>query len=183
MESENHRLETQSSRLLSRRDRVYLLSLLTPLVAYDLLLKGLLVVAWPEDPGFVGSLDLMRSDLLFNLGYVVLWIALFAATRRGPSRRIVVGLFHAVTIVVALLTTCAYQYFKVTGSTLDSDYLVLWLSSPEGTGGAIASEATPILLALMALILVYAVLGPRLVTGLVARRRGWSDTRVQSARA
>jgi lipoteichoic acid synthase len=182
MESENHRLETQSSRLLSRRDRVYLLSLLTPLVAYDLLLKGLLVVAWPEDPGFVGSLDLMRSDLLFNLGYVVLWIGLFAATRRGPSRRIVVGLFHAVTIVVALLTTCAYQYFKATGSTLDSDYLVLWLSSPEGTGGAIASEATPSLLALMAVILVYAVLGPWLVTRLVVRWRGWSDTRVQPAR-
>jgi lipoteichoic acid synthase len=182
MESENHRLETQSSRLLSRRDRVYLLSLLTPLVAYDLLLKGLLVVAWPEDPGFVGSLDLMRSDLLFNLGYVVLWIGLFAATRRGPSRRIVVGLLHAVTIVVALLTTCAYQYFKVTGSTLDSDYLILWLSSPEGTGGAIASEVTPSLLALMTVILVYAVLGPWLVTRLVVRWRGWSDTRVQPAR-
>ncbi len=183
MESENRRPETQKSPLLSRRDRVYLLSLLIPLVTYDLLLKGLLVVAWPEDPGFVGGLDLMRSDLLFNLGYVVLWIGLFAATRRGPSRRIVVGLFHAVTIVVALLTTCAYQYFKVTGSTLDSDYLVLWLSSPEGTGGAIASEATPGLLALMAVILVYAVLGPWLVTRLVVRWRGWSDTRAQWTRA
>ncbi len=163
---------------MSRHEWVYLLSLLVPLVAYDLILKGLLVAAWPEDPGFLGGLDLMRSDLLFNLGYVTLWVGLFAGVRRGPSRRIVVVLFHTATISVALLTTCAYQYFKVTGSTLDSDYIVLWLSSPQGTGGAIASEATPALLVLMAIILVYAVLGPLLVTRLVARWRGWPGTNV-----
>jgi lipoteichoic acid synthase len=175
MESENSRPMAQRSPFLSRHDRAYLLSLLVPLVAYDLVLKGLLVAAWPEDPGFLGGLDLMRSDLLFNLGYVALWIGLFAATRRGPSRRIVVALFHTVTIFVALVTTCAYQYFKTTGSTLDSDYIVLWLASPQGTGGAIVSEATLGLLVLMTTILIYAVLGPRLVTRLVARLRGWSD--------
>ena len=116
---------------MSRRDWVYLLGLLIPFVVYDLILKGLLVASWPEDPGLLGGLDLMRSDLLFCLGYVALWVVLFAATRRGLSRWVVVGLFQAVTVLVVLITTCAYQYFKVTGSTLDSDYIILWLSSPE----------------------------------------------------
>jgi lipoteichoic acid synthase len=182
MESANSNLEARRTPLLSRHEWVYLLSLLVPLVAYDLVLKGLLVVAWPEDPGLVGGLDLMRSDLLFNLGYASLWIWLFAATRRGTYRRIVVGLFHAATIFVALVTTCAYQYFRATGSTLDSDYIVLWLASPQGTGGAIASELTPGLMILMATILVYAVLGPWLVTRLLARWRGWSDARARPAK-
>ena len=116
----------------------------------------------------------MRSDLLFNLGYVLLWVGLFALARRRPSRWIVVGLFHVVTMVVALITTSAYQYYKVTGSTLDSDYLYLWLASPEGTGGAIASELTPGILALLLVVVSYAALGPALVTRLVLRQRGWS---------
>ncbi len=67
------------------------------------------------------DLTLMRSDLLFGLGYgVLLWVGLFAAAR-DASRWIVVGLFHVVSeVFVALITTSAYQYFKVTGSTLDS---------------------------------------------------------------
>ena len=164
--------------LLSRRDWVYLLSLLIPFVAYDLVLKGALVYTRPEDPGLWGALGLMRSDLLFNLGYVLLWVGLFATVRRGASRRIIVGLFHLSTILVALITTSAYQYFKVTGSTLDSDYIYLWLSSPEGTGGAIASELTPGILATLLAILVYAIFGPWLVTRLFGRWRGWSGLRV-----
>jgi lipoteichoic acid synthase len=174
-------LEARRSSLLSRRDWVYLLSLLAPFVVYDLTLKGLLVALWPEAPGLLGGLDLMRSDLLFSLGYVSLWIILFTVARGGFSRRIFVGLFHATTLFIALITTCAYQYFKVTGSTLDSDYILLWLSSPGGTGGAIASEVTPGLLVLISTILVYAVLGPPLVTRLVVRRRGWSDVGVRTA--
>jgi lipoteichoic acid synthase len=77
-------------------------------------------------------------------------------------------------MVVALITTSAYQYYKVTGSTLDSDYLYLWLASPEGTGGAIASELTPGILALLLVVVSYVALGPTLVTRLVLRQRGWS---------
>jgi phosphoglycerol transferase MdoB-like AlkP superfamily enzyme len=145
-------------------------------------LKGLLVALWPENPGILGGLDLARSDLLFSLGYVSLWIVLFAVARRGLPRRIVVGLFHGVTIFIALITTCAYQYFKVTGSTLDSDYILLWLSSPEGTGGAIASQVTWDLLVLIVAIPVYVVLGPPLVTRLVGRWRGWPDAGIRTAR-
>lgn len=116
----------------------------------------------------------MRSDLLFNLGYVLLWASLFALTGRRSSRWIVVALFHVITMLVALITTSAYQYYKVTGSTLDSDYLYLWLSSPEGTGGAIASEITPGILVLLSMIVAYVAVGPAVVTRLVLRWRGRS---------
>jgi len=58
-------------------------------------------------------------------------------------------LFHVVTIFVALITTSAYQYFKATGSALDSDFILISLSSPEGLGAVIASEVTPNLLVLI----------------------------------
>ena len=161
--------------LLSLRDWIYLLSLLVPFVVYDLALKGALVLSRPENPGLGGGFGLMRSDLLFSVAYVLLWVTLFAVARRGVFRLIVVGLFHVVTVLNALLATSAYQYFKVTGSTLDSGYLYLWYNSPEGTWGAIASELTPGLLALLTFILAYALLGPLLVTRLVTRWRGWPD--------
>ena len=175
MPEENDRLDTHGSRaLLSRRDWVYLLSLLIPFIVYDLLLKGLLVSQQPEEGGLAGSIWLMQSDLLFNLGYVLLWVGLFAAARRPLARRIVVFLFHAATITVALITTSAYQYFKVTGSTLDTDYLLLWFSSPEGTGGAIASELNLGTSILILAVLAYAILGPPLVTRFFVGWRGWS---------
>ncbi len=167
--------------LLSRRDWVYLLSLLIPFVVYSLALKGALVVSRPENPGLAGGFGLMRSDLLFSLTYVLLWVGLFAMARKGVSRRIVVVLFHVVTTLVALITTSAYQYFKVTGSTLDFDYIYLWYNSPEGTWGAIASEVNPGLLVLILLILAYAVLGPSVVTRLVTRWRGWSGADLRMA--
>src|ERR687897_81175 len=127
----NDNVETRRAArsLLSRRDWVYLLGLLIPFVIYDLVLKGVLVFAGSGNPGLLGGLGLMRSDLVFNLGYMLLWVCLFALARRRASRWIVVGLFHVVTMLVALVTTSAYQYYKVTGSTLDSDYLYLWLAS------------------------------------------------------
>src|SRR5215207_3087763 len=161
--------------LLSRRDWIYLLSLLVPFVVYDLALKGVLVFSRSENPGLGGGFGLMRSDLLFSAAYVLLWVSLFAVARRGVFRIVVVGLFHTVTVLIALIATSAYQYFSVTGSTLDSGYLYLWYNSPEGTWGAIASELTPGLLVLILLIVAYAVVGPLLVTRLVTQWRGWRD--------
>ena len=170
--NDNTGMRAASRSLLSRRDWVYLLALLVPFVLYDLALKGALVFAGSGDPGFLGGFGLMRSDLLFNLGYVLFWVSLFALARRRSSRWVVVVLFHVVTMLVALITTSAYQYYKITGSTLDSDYLYLWLASPEGTGGAIASEITPGILALLVIVVFYVALGPALVTRLVLRWRG-----------
>ena len=57
-----------------------------------------------------------------------------ACCTRGVWRGIVVVLSHLVTVVVALISTGAYQYFKVTGSTLDSDFVLFSLSSTRGWG-------------------------------------------------
>jgi phosphoglycerol transferase MdoB-like AlkP superfamily enzyme len=176
MERETTRPGVRGSLLLSHRDLVYLLSLLVPFVLYDLVLKVLLIASWPEDPGFLGALGLMRSDFLFNLGYGLLWVGLFAVTRRKLYRRIVVVLLHVATVFVALITTGSYQYFQITGSILDSDYILFWLASPEGTGGAILSQVTPGRLALILIVLAYATFGPLLVTRLVVRWRRWPES-------
>ncbi len=160
---------------MSRRDWTYLLSLLVPFLLYDLVLKGSLVVSWPKDLGFAESLGLMRSDLLFSMGYALLWLSLFAVVRKGLWRRMVTILFHASTILVALLATIAYQYFKVTGSTLDFGFILISLSSPGGLAAVIESEVSPGVLALLAAVLAYAVLGPFLVTRLDDRWRGRLD--------
>ncbi len=173
-------METRGSEprsLLSRRDWVYLLGLLVPFVVYDLVLKAILVVSQPENPGFCGGFGLMRSDLLFNAGYVLFWVGLFAVARRGAYRWIAVGLFHLMTISITLITTVAYQYFKTTGSTLDSGYVYLLLSSSEGTGSVVLSEITPGILLLLLAIVFYAILGPWLVTRLVSRWRGFPELR------
>src|SRR4051812_45241149 len=96
--------------LLGRRDWVYVLSLLVPLLFYNLALKASSVASIP---GLAWTFQLMRSDVFFNLGYVLFWIGLFAATRGGGLwRRVVVILFHAATMLVIIVTTSAHQYFK-----------------------------------------------------------------------
>jgi lipoteichoic acid synthase len=75
-----------SGPLLPWRDWVYLLSLLVPLIDYDLFLKLMLISGRPGTPGMLQTLGLMRSDLLFNLGYAALCIGLFAVAHRGPLR-------------------------------------------------------------------------------------------------
>ncbi len=193
MALQNDRPETRTwPSILNRRDWVYLLSLLIPVVVYELSLKALLVFApvkkgalvderaLPQSdlittPSVADGLRLMQSDLLFTLGYVLLWVGLFAMARTRPVRWLVVSLFHVVTILVVLITTVAYQYFKATGSTLDSNYLLFWLSSPQGTGDVIASEVDAGVLMVMVALLVYAVFGPWLVARCVCWWRDWRD--------
>jgi lipoteichoic acid synthase len=93
--------------LLSRRDWVYLLSLLVPLFIYNLALKASSI---SSIPGLSPTFDLMRSDVFFNLGYALFWIGVFAAVRgREHLRRAVVVLFHAATMLVVVVTTSAHQ--------------------------------------------------------------------------
>src|SRR5215212_1819246 len=103
MTSGNNNLEARGSSraLLSRRDWVYLLSLLVPFVLYDLVLKGSLAASRPRNGGLAESLGLVGSDVLFDLGYALLWVVLFVVARKGLPRLVVVVLFHATTIVVA----------------------------------------------------------------------------------
>ncbi len=169
------RMRGVSRPLLNRSEWVYLLGLLVPFALYELALKGFLIISWPKDLGLAESVGLIRSDLLFNLGYALLWIVLFAVARGRPYRPFVVFLFHAATMFVALVTMSAYQYFKVTGSMLDLDFILFSVSSSEGLGDVVASEVSPGLLILILAILAYAVLGPWLIVRLVGRYRGWPE--------
>jgi len=109
--------------------------------------------------GVFDALKLMRSDLLFNLGYAVLWVGLFAAARGGFFRRIVVFLFHATAVLVVATTTFAYQYFEATGSTLDYS-VVYYLAKLGEIDGLIAREAVWYVWVFLAAALLYVVLGP-----------------------
>src|SRR5918998_4555645 len=171
----NARMRGVSRPLLNRSEWVYLLSLLVPFTLYELALKGFLITSWPKDLGLAESVGLIRSDLLFNLGYALLWIGLFAVATGRPYRPFVVFLFHAATMFVALVTMSAYQYFKVTGSMLDVDFILFSVSSSEGLGDVVASEVSPGLLVLILAVLAYVVLGPWLIVRLVGRWRRWPD--------
>jgi phosphoglycerol transferase MdoB-like AlkP superfamily enzyme len=152
------------STLLPRRDWAYLLSLLIPFVIYNLVLKALEVSWQLGDPGVARVLGLMWSEVFFNLGYALLWIGLFYATRRGRLRRAVVFLFHAVTMFVVLVTTVAHQYFQQNGTMLDYSTIAEWIPK--------LNEILPIFLhgvpllswILLVIALFYTVFGPLLVT-------------------
>lgn len=191
MVSKHHHPETDMASLLeSRRDRVYLCSLLIPLLVYDLALKSLLISGLPSERGqssgpdlmrirlpgpatvpFVEVLGLVQSDLLFILGYILLCIGLFTMARTGMSRRIVVGLLHGLTLGIALLTTIAYRYYRVTGSTLDYGTFRRGITALADLRGLIASEASAGILVLTLAVLLYALLGPSWIASLVDRWR------------
>jgi lipoteichoic acid synthase len=121
-----------SRSFLSGQEWVYTLSLLIPLIVYDLALKAAILVSIP---GVAPSFYLMRSNVFFDLGYALLWIGLFAAApRKGPVQRSVVVLFHAVTVLVVIVVTSSYQYFKLTGTALNYSVIALWLPDLRRSG-------------------------------------------------
>jgi len=150
--------------MLDRRDWVYLLSLLVPLVLYNLALKAASVAAQEEVGGAFDALSLIRSDLLFNAGYVAFWIGLFSVARSGIPRGFVVALFHVTSLLVVAISTTAYQYFQSTGSTLDYSVVVFYLGTLGEVRDIIASEAPWYVWIVLSAALLYVVLGPWLVT-------------------
>ena len=54
--------------LLSRRDWVYLFSLLIPFSVYALTLKALVFTSQPDESELTSIFDLMSSDIFFILG-------------------------------------------------------------------------------------------------------------------
>jgi phosphoglycerol transferase MdoB-like AlkP superfamily enzyme len=159
-----------------RRDWVYLLSLLVPFVLYNLALKAYDVAAQP-DVGLAEGLELMRSDIFFNLGYVLLWIGLFAAASKGPLRRVVVVLFHAVTVLVVLVNTCAHAYFRETGTTLDYGTVAEWIPKFDEIKPILLNDVPALAWILLFIALFYATLGPLIVTRLLEWRRGGQEKR------
>ena len=159
--------------LLGRRDWVYLLSLLIPVVIYDLALKAYVLAARPNGVGLEDALHLMRSDIFFNLGYALLWIGLFAAARRGLLRRIVVVLFHAATLVVVLVSTCSLQYLRETGTTLDYAIVAEWIPKFGELTPILVGDVPLLVWGILASALFYVAFGPALLTRVVEYWRGW----------
>jgi lipoteichoic acid synthase len=158
--------------LLNRRDWVYLLSLLVPLVAYDLALKAYAVSSLPGEHGLSLTFDLMRSDAFFDLGYALLWIGLFAVARKGFLRWVVVVLFHAATVFVVVVTTCTHQYFRQNGTTLDYGTIAEWIPKIQEIAPILKEGVPPSAWALLAAALFYVILGPFFVTRVVERQLG-----------
>src|SRR5215210_3499750 len=182
----NDRLRASLVRLrsfLGGRDWLYLLALLVPLVVYNLVLKAIRIHSEEGHAGLLEVLGLIRSDLLFNLGYALLWIGLFALVRRGLLRWLVLALFHASAVVVVAITTCAHFYFEETGSTLDLNIIVYSLTTLGEINDVIASVASPAVWALAVAVLCYAVLGPWFITWFVYRWRNRRATARAPARA
>jgi lipoteichoic acid synthase len=144
---------------------------MVPFAVYNLALKACDVASRPQKLGLARTLKLMRSDVFFNLGYALLWIGLFGAVRKsGPLRRAVVFLFHATTMLVAIVRASAHEYFRETGTALDYDIVALWLPRPKDV-----KQLTPLSAwMLLGAALVYATSGPWLVSRALGRWRGWS---------
>jgi lipoteichoic acid synthase len=156
--------------LLTREDWIYLLSLLVPLVLYDLVLKVVRVIALPGTPGPIEFLDQIRSDVFFNLGYAILWIGLFAVARHGVARLAVLVLFHLSAIAVVAVTTSAHFFYKSTGSVLDFDLITFSISHWRETQAVAMAETTLVHWLLLSAVLFYAVAGPAMLTGLLGER-------------
>jgi phosphoglycerol transferase MdoB-like AlkP superfamily enzyme len=157
------------SGLLSRRDWVYLLGLLVPFVVYDLALKVYDISRLPGEDGFSRTSSLMRSDVFFDVGYALFWIGLFAAAKRGLLRWAVVLFFHAATVLVVIVDTCAHQYFQQNGTTLDYDTIAEWIPKIQEIAPILSQGVPREAWALLFAALFYAVFGPWLVTRAVER--------------
>src|ERR671917_300940 len=160
---------------MSLRDWVYLLSLLIPFVVYNLALKACEIALHPGAHGLAPALDLMWSDVFFNLGYALLWIGLFAAVRRRPLHLVVTFLFHVVTTLVVIATTVAYFYLLGYGTTLDYGTIAEWIPRFEKIQSALVYDVPTSAWMLLVAALFYTTLGPMIVTRVVERRRSPED--------
>jgi lipoteichoic acid synthase len=167
--------------LLSGREWVYLGSLLVPMVIYNLVLKGIRIRSQEDVLGVFGALGLMRSDVLFNLGFVLLWVGLFVLTRESRWRWPVVALFHAATILVVGTSTAAHQYFQETGSTLSFTVILYSVRSFGEIKDVIGSVTSPAVWFAVLAILDYVLLGPWMISRLIFGRRRWPESFGSSA--
>ncbi len=157
---------TRVRSLLTGGDWVYLASLLVPLVVYNVALKVIRIFTRPDVPGPLGFLDQVRSDLLFNLGYVALWVGIFAVVRGRWARLASLVVLHVSVVLIVALTTSAHFFYEKTGSTLDWGFVVVSVSSLGEIQGAIGSETTPLHWILVSVGLLYTIIGPTLITRL-----------------
>lgn len=100
---------------------------------------------------------------MFGAGYALVWIGLFALSR-GMLRRVVLVFSHASAVLVVVVATAAYQYFRSTGTTLDYAFVAYYLAKPGEAQGAVTSAAPLGAWLVLSAALLYALLGPMLIT-------------------
>ncbi len=167
------RIRDRVSSFVGARDLIYVLSLIIPLAIFELALKAIGIYA--ETPASEFSLwrpiDLLRSEALFVVGYGLVWIGLFAAVRRGIARRAVLVLFHLSAVILVIVVTVAYQYYRSTGTVLDYGIVAYYLATPGEAHGAVASDSPLWAWVVLSAALLYVLPGPLLITGFLSRRR------------
>ena len=157
-----------------------MLSLLVPFIVYNLALKAYEISSQPAALGtFAQTLELMGSDVFFNLGYALFWIGLFAVAQRRPLRLVVIFLFHATTMLLVITTTVAHHYFLENGTTLDYGTIAEWIPKFEEIVPILFQGGVPLLAwMLLATALLYVALGPLFATRAAEWWRGWPKGRL-----
>jgi phosphoglycerol transferase MdoB-like AlkP superfamily enzyme len=146
------------------------------MLVYGLVLKSIRIRSQDETFGVFGVLDLMRSDVLFGLGFVLLWVGLFALAGKSRWRWLIIVLFHASTILVVGTWTAAHQYYQETGSTLSLTVILYSVKSFGEIQDVIGSVTSPAVWLAVLALLEYMILGPWMISRVIFGRRTSEET-------
>ena len=175
------RSKAAALKLLSPADWAYVASLLVPLLVCSLILSVLRAAALETGNGAWASLMSVRSEVLFNSGYALLCVGLFAVLRRGLKRKILTIVFRVLTLLLILLSVGSYLYLDSTGTTLDYGIASYYASNLGEAQGAVMSETPAMAWPLLGLLALYAALAPRLAQKITQRRVSRRASRVEDA--
>jgi phosphoglycerol transferase MdoB-like AlkP superfamily enzyme len=146
------------------------------MLVYGLVLKSIRIRSQDETFGVFGVLDLMRSDVLFGLGFVLMWVGLFALAGKSRWRWLIIVLFHASTILVVGTWTAAHQYYQETGSTLSLTVILYSVKSFGEIQDVIGSVTSPAVWLAVLALLEYMILGPWMISRVIFGRRTSEET-------
>lgn len=160
--------------LVGKEGWFHLLFLLAPLFLYTTTFRVAGILVKDDEAGLWKVVGLLHSDLMFALGYAVFWVGVFAVFRRGLPRIAVAAFLHVSAALIVIISTCAYGYLETTGTTLDYSVVTYYLATPEEATGAVSSESSVLIWALLAIAVLYTLFGPLLVSLVLSRRRNAS---------
>jgi phosphoglycerol transferase MdoB-like AlkP superfamily enzyme len=152
---------------LSVRDWIYSLSVLVPLILYNVLVK-LQHIDQLETTGWWDRVALLRSSFLFSLAFSLCWIGLLSMARRGPWRWATLVLLQVAALCYVVIVVAAHQYFEVTGASLDYDLVALGLTDFTELRPVLASEVS---LGAFAVVCAYVLFAPGLMAFVADRLR------------